>query len=466
MCEYSIGTLAATLGGQLSLGSMPPLDGEATPVGRIVSDTRTLEPGDVFWALVGPKFNGADFADEAFARGAAGVVVAGRQVEPWAGRWSLQIDDTRWGLWRLAARVRQDFGGTVIGVTGSVGKTTTRQMIHTVLGSRLQGSASPRNLNNYLGVPLTMTGWRGLDDYGVVELGASRLGEIESLAGLCQPEIGVVTCIGEAHLGGFGSQAAIAEAKSELLAALPADGHAILGDDPWLRRVAVRSRAKVEWVGVDSACDLVASDVTSRDGCLSFRVENQTFRVPVWGRHHLTAALAAIAVGRRFGVSLPHAAEALAGYESMPQRSRVVGVRGMMVVDDTYNASPTAMRAALELLQEISTPGRRIVVCGDMCELGASSSGWHRQVGEQAVRLGKADLLIACGKYAREVVIGARDAGLHTHKAIACQMPLDALPLLQREAHSGDVLLFKASRAMKLERLLEAFIATPMQIAA
>ncbi len=461
MCDYSIGELAAAVEGRLALGTMPPLAGEATPVGRIVSDTRLLEPGDVFWGLVGPQFNGADFADEAFARGAAGVVVAGRHIEPWAGRWSVEVADTRWALWGLAEQVRDRFAGTVIGVTGSVGKTTTRQMIHTVLRENLVGTASPRNFNNYLGVPLTMLGWRSQDDYAVVELGASGPGEIATLAELSQPQIGVITCIGEAHLGGFGSQEAIAEAKSELLAALPEDGHAILGDDAWLRRVAEKSNAKITWVGCSENCDLIARDVYSHNGRLSFRVERQSFQVPVWGKHHLTAALAAVATARLMGLSLADAADALARYEPVPQRSRVLGARGMTIIDDTYNASPTAMRAALELLQEISVPGRRIVVCGDMCELGPSANAWYRQVGEQAVRLGQADLLIACGENARQVVLGARDAGMRLHEAIACRTPADALPVLQREARTGDAVLFKAARAMKLEQLLERFMAEP-----
>lgn len=459
MCHYTIGEFAEILGGQLSLGTMPPLAGEATPVGRLVSDTRQLEPGDVFWALAGPNYDGADFAQEAFVRGASGVVVAGRQVEPWAGRWTLKVDDTRWALWQLGERIREDFAGTVIGVTGSVGKTTTRQMIHTVLGSRLSGSASPRNYNNYLGVPLTMAQWNPLDEYAVVELGTSGPGEIAPLAGLSQPEIGVITGIGEAHLGGFGSQEAIAEEKTELLTALPKHGHAILNDDPWLRRMARRTKANVTWIGESDACDLRANNVVSRNGLLSFSVESQRFCVPVWGRHHLTAALAGIAVGRLLGVSLAEAADALSDYKPAPQRSRVLGVRGMTVVDDTYNASPTAMRAALELLQEIDTTGRRIVVCGEMCDLGADAEHWYCTVGEQTVQIAGADLLIACGEHAQHVVLGALRAGMPVAAALACREPLDALAVLQRQARWGDVLLFKAARTMKMERLVEAFIA-------
>lgn len=466
MCHYTIGQFATALEGRLALGAMPPLAGEATPVGRIVSDTRSLERGDVFWALVGPHFNGADFAEEAFARGAAGVVVADRDVTPWAGRWTLRVNDTRWALWRLGERIRQDFAGAVIGVTGSVGKTTTRQMIHAVLGRDQQGTASPRNFNNYLGVPLTMTRWRPLDEYAVVELGASGPGEIDALAQLCRPEIGVVTCIAEAHLGGFGSLEAIAETKTELLAALPKNGHAVLGDDPWLRRLAHRAPTDATWVGEGEGCHVAAREVESRDGQLSFRVEKQQFRVPVWGRHHLTAALAAVAVGRLLGVRLKDAAEALAGYQSAPQRSRVLGVRGMTVIDDTYNASPASMRAALELLREIHCSGRRIVVCGDLCEMGESSSTWHRQVGEQAATLAGADLLIACGGHAEEIAAGAREAGLESQQIAVFRQPAHALPLLRREAGRGDALLFKASRAMKLERLLETFLADPLEVAA
>ena len=203
----------------------------------MVSDSRTIEPGDVFWALRGPNHDGEQFVAEAFRRGAAGAVVAEDVAVP-DDRWVVRVDDTHQALLAWARWKRRQFTGTVIAVTGSAGKTTTRQMIHTVLQSRLRGTASPRNFNNHLGVPLSMTAIEPEHDYAVLELGASRPGEIAALAELSAPQVGVITRIGDAHLGGFGSRRQIAQAKAELLAALPADGQAVLGDDPWLRKLA------------------------------------------------------------------------------------------------------------------------------------------------------------------------------------------------------------------------------------
>ena len=280
-----------------------------TPLGPIESDSRKIEPGDVFWALRGPNHAGEKFTDEAFRRGASGAVVADDVAVP-EYHWAIRVDDTHEALRAWARWKRRQFTGAAIAVTGSAGKTTTRQMIHTVLQSRFRGTASPRNFNNHFGVPLSMTAIEPDHDYAVLELGASRPGEIAALAELSAPTVGVITSVGDAHLGGFGSRQRIAESKAELLAALPADGRAVLGDDPWLRNVAQDCAADVTWVGAGEDCDLRATDVHSAHGRLTFRVEDVQFCVPVWGRHHLIAAMAAVAVGRMMGLELDEMARA------------------------------------------------------------------------------------------------------------------------------------------------------------
>jgi UDP-N-acetylmuramoyl-tripeptide--D-alanyl-D-alanine ligase len=456
VCALSVGDLAREVHGRLSLGSMPPIAASDSPLGRIVADSRQVESGDVFWALSGPNNHGADFAHEAFLRGASGVVVGGRHVEPWAGRWTLEVEDAHWSLWRLAALVRHRFRGKVIAVTGSVGKTTTRQMIHTVLSSRSRGTASPKNYNNHIGLPLSMLAWRGDDDYAVVELGASRPGEIDSLAGLCQPHIGVVTAVGEAHLSGFGSQAGVAAAKAELIAAIPPSGRNVLnGDDPWLRRKASLSRADITWVGRGGECDLAAESVAFDQGELRFRLREQQFCVPVWGRHYLTSVLAAIGVGEAMGIPLCEIAKALDNFQGLPQRCQVRNVRGVTIVDDTYNASPKAMRAALELLRDLDSPGRRIVACGDMVELGDEAEDWHRRLGNQIVTICGADLLVACGSYARTVATAAREAGMPVGRVVVCSSPHDMTPVVRANLGVGDALLVKGSRTMQMEKLVD-----------
>jgi UDP-N-acetylmuramoyl-tripeptide--D-alanyl-D-alanine ligase len=455
--HITIGELHELLGGTLRFGTMPPCAGDATIVGPIVTDSRTIAPDEVLWGLAGPRFDGAHFAEEAFMRGASGAVVAGRRVEPWAGRWSLEVDNSLESLWQIAAWSRRKFSAPLVAVTGSVGKTTTRRMIDAVLASRLSGTTSPKNYNNHIGVPLSLLRLERWHQYAVVELGATAPGEIRRLAQLARPQIGVITHIADAHLGCFGSCEAIAAAKAELLTELPDDGVAVLnGDDPALRRMADRCRARVVWFGRGADVDLQAEHVESRHGRLSFRVDGQSYELAVWGRHHLTAALAAIAVGRSFDFDPAEIAAALASFTGVLMRCEVNQAAGATIVNDCYNSSPTAMRAALELLREIDAPGKRIVVAGDMADLGSAAPQWHRRLGHEVVSLCGADLLIACGEHAEETASAAATAGMPRERTRACRDWQEALPMLLDEMQSGDVVLVKGARAMGMERLVES----------
>ncbi len=281
------------------------------------------------------------------------------------------------------------------------------------------------------------------------------------------PQIGVITRLGEAHLEGFGSLASIENSKGELLAALPTDGWAVLtGDDRRLRRLAERTRAKIVWVGRALDCDLVATRINSQHGCLSFQVDEQLFEVPVWGRHHLTGALVAVAVGRILGLSMADIAAGLADFEPPPCRCEISHWHGATIINDAYNASPTAMRAALELLRDFDAPGRRIVVCGDMRELGAAAGQFHRQLGTEVVTLCGADMLMACGEHAAEVAAGASQAGMPATQIVACRSPEETLPHLEGALAPGDVVLIKGSRALAMDRLVAALEAEPVLPAA
>ncbi|MGA2255695.1 MAG: UDP-N-acetylmuramoyl-tripeptide--D-alanyl-D-alanine ligase, partial [Thermoguttaceae bacterium] len=399
--------LAQTTSGRI----LPPhriQDAAVTALGRIVTDSRQVLSNDVFWTLRGPNNDGVCFINEAFRRGAQGAVVARVETISEDG-WILNVDDTQRALEQWARWKRRRFTGIVIAVTGSVGKTTTRQMIHTVLQSRLKGTASPRNYNNQWGVPLSMLTIDSQHDYAVLELGANRAGEIAMLAELCAPKVGVITQLGDAHLGGFGSRQGVAEAKAELLAALPASGHAVLADDSWLHALSTRCAAPITWIGTGPQCNLRAMNIECPLGRLEFHVacgedaeaatgscgskDPVRFSIPVWGRHHINAALASVAVGRMMGFDLDEIAAALADYQAVPMRCEVTEIRGATIINDTYNSSPTAMRAALELLHDFDAAGRRIVVCGDMAELGAQSIALHWQMGKDIVQIGGAELV-------------------------------------------------------------------------
>ncbi|HEY2761392.1 MAG TPA: UDP-N-acetylmuramoyl-tripeptide--D-alanyl-D-alanine ligase [Pirellulales bacterium] len=445
-------------GGHLQLAAMPPRHGEMSHVGPIVIDSRCAQPDTVFWGLKGERFDGSCFAEDALVRGASGVVIADREVAPWPGRWSLRVDDGLAALWKLAAWHRSQFSGRMVAVTGSVGKTTARLMIDTVLGSKFSGITNPKNYNNHIGLPLSLLQIEHDHEYAAIELGASSAGEIAKLAGLCRPMIGVITRIGEAHLAGFGTQEQLAGAKAELLDALPADGVAVLnGDDTWLRRIAHRSGARIVWVGRGSDCDLIAADVRFSDGRLQFKVRDQEFELPVWGRHHLIAALCSIAVGLQFDMTLAEIAAALAEFQPPDMRCQITEVAGATLIDDSYNASPSAMRAAFDLLREVDVPGERVVVCGDMKELGPSSAQWHRRLGQAVVTHCGADRLIACGEHANDVVLAAREAGMAAARATALRDTQDTIPFVSRSLRPGNAVLVKGSRAMGMEQITQSF---------
>ena len=315
-----------------------------TSFGRVVTDSSDVTPGDLFWVLPGTQDREDNSAEHAFARGAAGVV-APYHVAPPAGRWSVQVHDGQWALWQLASAARKCFHGRVVAVTGSVGRTTARQMIHAVLSHDHHGAASPHNFNNQIGVPLSLLAWQPDHHYAVLELDATRQGEIDALAALCRPHVGILTGVGPTHLAGVGSQEAVAESKAELFAALPANGHAILSaDDPWTQSFRRRCHAQLILTGRSADADIVARNVISGGGRLRFDIDGHAFEIPVWGHHYLTSALAAIAVGRLFGQDLPAMAAALREFQALPQRCQINRRGGITIINDTCNARPIAMR--------------------------------------------------------------------------------------------------------------------------
>ncbi|MCH7685403.1 MAG: UDP-N-acetylmuramoyl-tripeptide--D-alanyl-D-alanine ligase [Planctomycetes bacterium] len=417
-------------------------------------DSRSIRPGELFWAVQGERHDGHDFLGEAFNRGAAACVVEAGKVTAAAGP-VVVVKETLKALWDLTRWYRKCQDALVVGVTGSVGKTTTREMIHTVLASQFQGMRSPKNFNNHFGLPLSILEILPEHEFAVLELGASQAGEIRSLAELAAPEIGVMTGIGLSHLEGFGDEQGVLRAKAELIEALPQSGFAVLsGDDPRLQKLAQRACCRVLLVGENPRNDLQATDVEMQQNRIRFRVDSEHFEFSAVGRHHLSAALCAIAIGRELGMPSAAIADGLRSFEAVPGRCRLEQIGPWTVIDDSYNASPTSMKAACDVLKHWNEASGKILVTGDMLELGERSAEFHQELGEMAAASG-IDYLAAHGRYAKDVVRGARQAGMDVFRLAECE-DFDAMTaVLDCWLEPGAVVLVKGSRAMRMERVVQ-----------
>lgn len=442
--------LATATGGELRA-----VDPSAEITGNAI-DSRKATAGDVFWSLPGEHTDGHLFAGDALVRGARLVVCRRDQADAVNGP-RLVVTDPLTALQQFSAWHRLRQPGLVIGVTGSVGKTTTRGLIHAVLSAQFDGVQSPASFNNHLGVPLSLLEMEQRHEFAVLEMGASHEGEIRDLAEIGRPEVGVITAIGRAHLEGFGSVEGIIRAKGELLESLPPSGFAVLpGDDPVTRAMATRARCRTLFVGESSDNTLCATDVVVDRGELSFIADGQRFTVSVMGRHHLSNALIAMAIAREFGMTSTDIQTGFSRYSPSPGRSQLQTVGPWHVIDDTYNASPTAMAAALRLLVDLPLPegSRRFAVLGDMLELGDATESEHFALGQLAGAL-RLDGVLACGGAAKHVAGGALHAGLPAGRLVATPQLEVLLAVLDCWLEPGDVVLVKGSRGMKMERVLD-----------
>lgn len=425
-------------------------------VQRVVIDSRQATRGDLFCALPGTQQDGHQFVAEAIERGAVAAVV--QQAWAAAQRKPAQlvvVADVLQALWNLAAWNRTQCDSLRIALTGSVGKTTTRHLLHTVLARRFSGIQSPHNYNNQLGVPLTLLELQPGHEFAVIEVGASRIGEITPLARLIEPEIGLLTAIAPAHLEGFGSLEGICRGKGELLEALPSSGFAVLnGDDPLVRRLAKRAPCRVILVGEDVHNDIVATRVKVNDRRLRFQVADRDYELPAIGRHHLNSALLSLAVAREIGLT---EAEISAGFKAfVPVHSRCekLSIGEWTVIDDTYNASPAAMLAACVTLRDWHAARRRVLVAGDMLELGEHAAAFHTQLGELVAEC-RFDRVLAVGEHADAVAAAARQHGVDAGCLACCRDFDTACVLLDCWLEPGDVILVKGSRGLRMERFIE-----------
>ncbi|MEG2174758.1 MAG: UDP-N-acetylmuramoyl-tripeptide--D-alanyl-D-alanine ligase [Oscillospiraceae bacterium] len=427
-------------------------------VTAIVTDSRAASPGTLFVAIVGDHLDGNDFASDALAKGAPLVVVS-RLTQGVDPDRALVVNDTKRALIAIGGAYRAKFSLPIVGVTGSVGKTTTKEFVYAVLSARYHTHKNEGNQNNELGVPNTLFGLTPKHEVAVVELGMSGPGEIHDLAMAVRPSVGVITAIGVSHIEQLGSRENILKAKLELLDALPADAPLFVCGDNDLLAPLVSESVHIYRYGITNAvCDLRASSIEQQGNITRFEIDSPWGKhaavIPTVGQHNVLDALAAFGVGCVMGVEPEKAAAALKNYQSTGMRQKVELCRGCTVVEDCYNASPDSLRAAILALAAYPCEGRRILVLSDMLELGRDSPKLHRECGAFAARQG-IDLLLACGELSLNTIEGAEEAGLvrslyYTDKKTLAEGLLQA-------ARTGDVVWFKASRAMELEDVIARF---------
>ncbi len=440
------------------LGTFSDLD---APVSQVNTDSRAIQPGALFIPLVGERFDGHAYIGSALEAGAAGCLTARAVENCRTDKFYVRVADTERALGDLAAWYKSRFSIPFIAVTGSVGKTTAKDMIAAVLGTKYKVLKTEGNHNNNIGLPLTLLRLDRSHQAAVLEMGMDKFGEIDYLAGIVQPEIGVITNIGDAHIQRLGSRENIFKAKCELLPHVKKDGLLILnGDDPLLS--SLRGTAPVPAVfcgkgeGLEYRAWEVVGDGFSRIDCrLTTPEMDRTVRIPALGEHMIYPALIAAAVGERLGLTPDQIEEGLTQFVPTRMRMNVLHrADGVTILDDTYNANPQSMRAAISVLAD-SRGGWKAAVLGDMLELGPFAPALHTGVGECLGRAG-IDCLVAVGELSEYIAQGARESGVPL--VYHCAGKSDAKSILPRIVKPGGTILVKASRGMALEELTAALL--------
>ncbi len=441
---------------------------------RISLDSRSVKPGDLFVAIKGDRYDGHDFVAAAIRCGAVGVLVhdgfrvdhaslkeAGKKSSPVI----LGARDPLFAYQQLATHHRSRFDIPVVAVTGSNGKTTTKEMVASVMAHRWRILKTEGNLNNRIGVPQTLFRLNGRHEGAVIEMGVDHVGQTTRLCEIARPTVGLITNIGPDHLEFFGSMEGSAQAKAELLDLLPPDGTAVLNmDDPYYDYLAARARCRVISFGMSAKADVQATDLKAdgRDGTifrlrLPGQVRHTIVHIRAQGEHNVANALAAASVGSALGLPGAVIAQGLARFRPAAMRSQILVSHGLRIINDCYNANPASMRAAVQLLSQSKGRGQKIAVLGDMLELGPGAARLHEEAGSAVARLG-IDRLIACGPLSRTLAEGARRAGMDTARIVEVRDAAGAAAAVKSMAKQGDVVLVKASRGMKLEHVVDALL--------
>jgi UDP-N-acetylmuramoyl-tripeptide--D-alanyl-D-alanine ligase len=428
-------------------------------IDRISTDSRTLKRGELFVALHGENFDGHNFVESAAKAGAAGAIVDCN----WKGKIPetfelIRVEDTLQAYQKLAANYRKSLSLKVVAITGSNGKTSTKDFAASVLARQFRVTKTEGNFNNHIGLPRTILEATSEDEVAVWEIGMNHPGEVAVLAKLAAPDVAVITNIGLAHIEFMGSREAIAAEKGALVETVGAQGTVILNaDDPFTKSISTRARARVILAGT-AAGTIRASEISQSGSGTDFTILEGAHRcraqLPVPGLHMVQNAMLAVAVGRVFGLSLEDCAGGLIAAPLTKARLQMKEIRGVQFIDDSYNANPDSMKAALRTLVELDADGKRIAVLGEMRELGDELERGHREVGETAAAL-KVDHLITIGNVASVIAAAAKCAGLA--KSVAVGSTSEAAEVLSEIAAPGDLVLIKGSRAARTEEVIEQF---------
>jgi len=452
MREMTLKLLAQWCGGQLI-----PENTVGTITG-MQHDSRAVRVGDLFVALPGERADGHDFVENAKKAGAVAALVS-RKVD--CDLPQIVVENTLKAYGSIAREYRQNADVCVVAITGSVGKTTTKEMISCVLSGKYRVSKTQGNHNNDLGLPITIMEMPANTQIAVLELGMNHFGEMSYLTSIAKPNTVVITNIGTMHIEHLGTREGILKAKLEIMEGIQDDGVAVFnGDEPLLWNLREGSHRRIYFGIENDQCDVVAEEIRPIDGGVYFTVRGlgQRFQifVPQEGRHMVYNALAAAAVGLLNGVSPESIQYQLGLFHNTGMRQNIFEEQGFVIIEDCYNAGPESMEAALRVLGEHKTESRRIAVLGDMLELGSRAMAEHYRVGRLAAAT--ADLVLTYGEHSERIVTGAITGGMSSKFAMHFEDQEDMASTLKRLARTGDVILFKGSRGMHMEKVLKAFL--------
>ncbi len=426
----------------------------------VSTDTRRLKGGELFVAIKGERFDGHNFVLDAVSRGAGGMLVQEGCITNSNFKIPdisfISVPDSIKALGNIANFHRSRFDVPLIGITGSNGKTTTKEMIAAILGKRLSVLKNFGTENNHIGVPLTLMRLRPEHKVAVLEMGTNHLGEIRKLSEVARPTMAVITNIGPSHLEYLKDTKTVLKAKCEILEYLDKDKGAkvvLNADDEMLD--SVKTKLKTITFGLDKACNFYADKMNLEPDGINFRLNGKhEISLGVVGRHNVYNVLGAIATSWDFGVTIDEIREALSEFRVPNMRMEVKRIGDIKIINDSYNSNPLSMKKAIESLKDITTKGRKILVAGDMLELGNFAGRFHHLVGRQAAESG-IDLIVAVGKLAEHVAKGAQEAGMNEKKIKLCNLTKEACGAVANLIKKGDTILVKGSRAMKMEQIVE-----------